>query len=118
MQGMEEVELAFEGLIMVLKTKQGEKILLDGSIRGRARPGRMMAILGPSGAGKSSIIHALAGGVKENSKLQLYGSRYLNGSPLSGESMLPSAFVEQDVSFFPRMTVCASERLLWNPSRY
>jgi ABC-type multidrug transport system ATPase subunit len=64
-----------------------------------------LAILGPSGAGKSTVLHALAGRIKHSSKLKLYGSRYLNGRPLSPDSMVPAAFIEQDVAFFPHMTV-------------
>lgn len=49
MGGMQEVDLAFESIAMTLTTKKGTKELLDGTIRGRARPGRMLAIMGPSG---------------------------------------------------------------------
>jgi len=48
--GLSSVELGFSDIRMELKTKKrngGKKILLDGSIRGRARPGRMLAIMGP-----------------------------------------------------------------------
>lgn len=58
-----------------------------------------------SGAGKSTLLHALAGRVKDNPKLKLYGRRYINGKELDGESAVPSAFIEQDVNFFPHMTV-------------
>jgi ABC-type multidrug transport system ATPase subunit len=102
-----DVDLVFEGLELVLQTKKknGSRILLDGSIRGRAQPGRMLAILGPSGAGKSTVLHALAGRIKHSSKLKLFGSRYINGHPLAPDSMVPAAFIEQDVAFFPHMTV-------------
>jgi ABC-type multidrug transport system ATPase subunit len=105
MGGGKEVNLAFDGLELVLQNKSGSRVILDGSIRGRAQPGRMLAILGPSGAGKSTVLHALAGRIKHSSKLKLYGSRYLNGRPLSPDSMVPAAFIEQDVAFFPHMTV-------------
>jgi ABC-type multidrug transport system ATPase subunit len=105
MGGMDHVDLSFEGLKLVLENGGKTREILDGSIRGRAKPGRMLAILGPSGAGKSTVIHALAGRVKDNPRLKLYGNRYINGHPLSGDSMVPAAFVEQDVSFFPHMTV-------------
>jgi len=70
MGGLSSIDLAFEGIGMTLaqkkkkkkknkKTKDNledstessssEKHILDGSIRGRARPGRMLAIMGPSG---------------------------------------------------------------------
>jgi hypothetical protein len=57
MKGLESVELGFSDIQLVLKAKKkkgenGDKVLLDGSIRGRASPGRLLAIMGPSGAGK------------------------------------------------------------------
>ena len=48
----QSVEVGFENVGMVLKqTKKGsaDRVILDGSISGRARPGRMLAIMGPSG---------------------------------------------------------------------
>lgn len=51
------------------------------------------------------MLHALAGRIKDSSKMRLYGERYINGRPLSGDSMVPSAFIEQEVNFFPHMTV-------------
>ena len=57
------------------------------------------------GAGKSSLMHALAGKIQESSKLRLEGSRYINGNAITGDSQIPAAFVKQEVSFFPHMTV-------------
>lgn len=48
----QSVEVGFEDVGMVLKQKKkgaADRVILDGSIRGRARPGRMLAIMGPSG---------------------------------------------------------------------
>ena len=98
---LEEVELTFSDIRMELKTRKKQRVLLDGSVNGVAKPGRMMAIMGPSGAGKSTVLHALAGKIKESSKVSLEGSRFINGVPLTGGSMVPCAFVEQEVSFFP-----------------
>ena len=50
-------------------------------------------------------MHALAGRIKESSALQLFGRRYVNGQELAGDSALPAALIEQDVNFFPHMTV-------------
>ena len=98
------MDLAFEQVRMTLKQKgNGRRVLLDGSIRGRCEPGRMLAIMGPSGSGKSTLLHALAGKVKYSPKLSLEGKRYLNGHEIQG--MLPAALIEQEVSFFPHMTV-------------
>jgi ABC-type multidrug transport system ATPase subunit len=102
---VKQVDVAFEGIELILNKKGSPRIILDGSIRGRAQPGRMLAIMGPSGAGKSTVLHALAGRIKNSSALKLYGSRYINGRPMSADSMVPAAFVEQDVAFFPYMTV-------------
>ena len=104
--GREKVDLAFEGFKLTLKSnKNGAQEILDGSIRGRAQPGRMLAIMGPSGAGKSTVLHSLAGKIKYNPKLVLEGNRYLNGAPLAADSGVPAAFIEQEVLFFPHMTV-------------
>ena len=51
-QENEKMDLGFNGFQMELKGKknnQESRLILDGSIRGRARPGRMLAIMGPSG---------------------------------------------------------------------
>jgi ABC-type multidrug transport system ATPase subunit len=123
MSGLESVDLGFSDLYLEMKQRKkrrknvtgddndddgnssDKRLLLDGSIRGRARPGRMLAIMGPSGAGKSTVLHALAGRIKESSKLRLEGNRYVNGEPITGDSQVPAAFVEQEVTFFPHMTV-------------
>lgn len=52
MGGLESVDLGFSGIRLEIKEKGGAKVLLDGSIKGRARPGRMLAVMGPSGAGE------------------------------------------------------------------
>jgi hypothetical protein len=62
MGGLDQVDMAFSGIRMELNTGKKKKkkgsngdetttrVVLDGSIRGRAQPGRMVAIMGPSGA--------------------------------------------------------------------
>lgn len=99
------VDLSFEAIQLKLRKKNSESLLLDGSIHGRAQPGRMLAIMGPSGAGKSSLLHALAGRISENKNMQLVGRRYLNGHLITGDSLLPAALIEQEVNFFSHMTV-------------
>ncbi|CAB9497231.1 Putative white-brown complex homolog protein 30 [Seminavis robusta] len=110
-KGLESIDLAFSNVRLEMATKKKKntdgkpRLLLDGSIHGRAKPGRMLAVMGPSGAGKSVFVHALAGRLKDTSKLSLTGRRYINGHAVQGDSLLPAAFVEQDVNFFPHMTV-------------
>jgi ABC-type lipoprotein export system ATPase subunit len=65
-KGLESIELAFQGiqLEMAVKKKKDNdgkpRLLLDGSIHGRATPGRMLAVMGPSGAGKVRLTQGLA----------------------------------------------------------
>ncbi len=61
------------------------------------------AIIIPSG--KSTLLHAIAGNVKHDKKISLYGKRYINNETLTGDSRIPLAFIEQEVTFFPHMTV-------------
>lgn len=169
-------DLSFEGVHMVLQSSKKnteDRVLLDGSLRGRASPGRLLAIMGPSGvraycgatrdvavtcasrlvaccwslshltlcyallcslgffltllcfcqlflvhatlhtphvsltrqAGKSTLLHAIAGRIPDSKKVRLEGVRYLNGQAVDGDAQLPAALVEQDVNFFPHMTV-------------
>jgi len=107
-QALGKVDIGFEGFRMTLaqkKKKQSDRVILDGSLKGMAKSGRMLAIMGPSGSGKSTFLHALAGRIKDNPKLSLSGRRYFNGEEVAGDSQLPAAFIEQEVNFFPHMTV-------------
>jgi len=104
----QSVEVGFEGLSMNLQQKKKgvpDRVILDGSISGVAKPGRMLAIMGPSGSGKTTTLHAIAGKVKYDKRITLSGKRYINGEPVTGDSLIPMAFVEQEVNFFPHMTV-------------
>lgn len=42
---LDTVDLGFSDIRLELNTKKGTKVLLDGSVTGRARPGRMLAIM-------------------------------------------------------------------------
>ena len=99
------MELSFDSIFVSLESKKGTRILLDGSLEGYATPGRLVAIMGPSGAGKSTLLHALAGRLPYSAKLSVEGNRYLNNQTLPGDTTVPAALVEQDVTFFPHMTV-------------
>ena len=112
----EKVVLSFKGIHLEMKLKKkknqpssssssSSRLLLDGSIRGVAKPGRLLAIMGPSGSGKSTLLDALAGKIKFSPKLALRGCRYLNDVPVSGDSQIPAAYIQQDTNFFPHMTV-------------
>jgi ABC-type multidrug transport system fused ATPase/permease subunit len=68
-------EVGFEAIRITLKQKgnKPDRVILDGSIKGKAGPGRMLAVMGPSGSGKSSFVHALAGRIAESSKISVQG---------------------------------------------
>ena len=105
-----KVDVGWEGIKMVLKQKKkgdnkAERIILDGSLKGVAKAGRLTAVMGPSGSGKSTFLHALAGRIKEDPKISLSGKRYVDGEEVAGDSQLLAAFIEQEVNFFPHMTV-------------
>lgn len=55
--------------------------------------------------GKSTLLHAIAGRIRESPKSKLRGRRMLNGVDVDGDALLPAAMVEQEVNFFPHMTV-------------
>lgn len=100
-------EIAFEGVRVVLaqKRKKPDKLILDGSIAGKAIPGRMLAIMGPSGSGKSTLLSAIAGKIKRSNKLTVVGKRFVNNEALAEDSGIPAAFISQEPNFFPHMTV-------------
>ena len=53
---LESCEVGFEGIKLTLQQKKKpERHILDGSLKGKAKPGRMLAIMGPSGSGKSNV---------------------------------------------------------------
>jgi ABC-type multidrug transport system ATPase subunit/ABC-type multidrug transport system permease subunit len=102
------VDLSFEGIRLELdgkSKKQPTRVVLDGSLCGKAQPGRLLAIMGPSGSGKTTLMDALAGKIKYSPKIRLYGRRYINEDLVSGDSQIPAAYIKQDANFFPHMTV-------------
>jgi len=101
------LEISFAGIKVALAQKKDkpDKLILDGSISGKARPGRLLAIMGPSGSGKSSLLDAIAGKIKQDKKITVVGKRYINDQLLAEDSSIPAAFIAQDTNFFPYMTV-------------
>ena len=72
-QSMEDMDLGFSGIFMEFqakKKKQKSRIILDGSIHGRARPGKMMAIMGPSGGAYIILLFCVSPKKKKKRLLQ------------------------------------------------
>lgn len=53
---LDTCEVGFDGIKLALKSRgnKPERLILDGSLRGKAKAGRMLAVMGPSGSGESS----------------------------------------------------------------
>lgn len=74
------------------------------SVSGRARPGRVLAVMGPSGSGKTTLLNALAGRVPYAKLLQLRGEISVNGRSIAEGNHSP-AYVTQEDLFFSQLTV-------------
>ena len=88
-------------------TVKGRHIL--SGVSGRARAGRMLAIMGPSGSGKTSLLNALAGQVKSSGAgSSLTGTLLVDGRPVGGAAAadgVRQAYVRQEDVFYTQMTV-------------
>jgi len=86
---------------------KGKKVL-DG-VHGRARAGRILAIMGPSGSGKTSILNALAGQTRATKGATLGGILSIDGQPVTSVTEeaagIRSAYVKQQDAFYSQMTV-------------
>mmetsp|Transcript_26349 Transcript_26349/g.83495 ORF Transcript_26349/g.83495 Transcript_26349/m.83495 type:complete len:215 (+) Transcript_26349:148-792(+) len=78
-------------------------------VHGRARRGRILAIMGPSGSGKTSLLNALAGTTRAIKGSRLTGTLLVDGQPVSAvteeASGVWSAYVRQQDVFYTQMTV-------------
>jgi ABC-type multidrug transport system ATPase subunit len=78
-------------------------------VHGRARPGRILAIMGPSGSGKTSLLNALAGTTRATKGSRLTGTLLVDGQVVSAvteeASGVRSAYVRQQDVFYSQMTV-------------
>ena len=105
--------LGWSELSCTLQKKKGgavENLLVDA--RGRAEPGRLLAIMGPSGAGKTTLLHALAARLQFTPGMTLEGIVTANGQPFSGEDV-HVGFVKQEDVFYSMLTV----RVPYSPSK-
>nr|CCA24987.1 ATPbinding Cassette (ABC) Superfamily putative [Albugo laibachii Nc14]CCA26515.1 ATPbinding Cassette (ABC) Superfamily putative [Albugo laibachii Nc14] len=79
-----------------------EKTLLS-NVSGRYLNGQMLGILGPSGSGKTTLLNALAAVDTESTKT--IGEIKINGENVSRNYRKIAAYVHQDDSLFPMLTV-------------
>ena len=96
-------ELEWNDLTFTVKGRP----ILDG-VSGRARGGRMLAIMGPSGSGKTSVLNALAGQVRASKRAALHGTLRVNGERVGKASEAAGvrlAYLQQEDIFYAQMTV-------------
>ncbi|KAK1408609.1 hypothetical protein QVD17_40534 [Tagetes erecta] len=100
------ITLKFEDVVYKVKTKGGEKTILNG-VTGKVCPGEMLAMLGPSGSGKTTLLTALGGRLSGI----LSGKITYNNRPFTGSMKRQTGFVTQDDVLYPHLTV--TETLLF-----
>ena len=83
----------------------GMKPILQG-VSGMARRGELVGVLGPSGSGKSTLLGILAGSTEElDARSSLTGEVLLDGAPMRAAARRLVAFVPQDDTLLPTLTV-------------
>lgn len=92
--------LTWTGLGFDVKTKEGQKRLLD-NLNGSVYSGQMKALMGVSGAGKTTLLNALAG----RSKGILTGTLALNGQLLTKSFNRHMGYVQQQDIHLPTQSV-------------
>ena len=87
-----------------LVKKYGEHVALD-KVNLAVRPGAT-GLLGPNGAGKSTILHSIYGFTNIfDGKIELEGNEITKLTPAEKLSKVGIAYILQDNSVFPDMTV-------------
>ena len=126
------VELRWDNITSTLNTKKtknnnkgntsdadtlNSRVILQ-NVSGKARPGRLLAILGPSGSGKTSLLNVLASQTPNEGNLTLSGSLFRNdvlvrdtkrgreASQIASQAHRKKvAYVRQQDVFFSELTV-------------
>ena len=71
---------------------------------GAAQPGQFLAIMGASGTGKSTLLNCLT--FRNLGNLKITGERYINGAPVSFETLARiSGYVQQEDFFIGTLKV-------------
>jgi ABC-type multidrug transport system ATPase subunit len=99
------VTVAWEGIECEVRDKRGKvvKRVLQ-NVSGRAKAGKLLAIMGPSGSGKTTLLNVLAGQLAASPRVRLTGSLTVNGRPFA-KSKHRVAYVRQEDLFFSQLTV-------------
>lgn len=83
----------------------GHKLILRG-VSGVAACGELVGVLGPSGSGKTTLLAVLAGSAEDlDKRSSLHGAVALDGRPLSSAARRQIAYVAQDDTLLPTLTV-------------
>lgn len=90
------ITINYSNLEIVAKEKKGSKTIIH-SQKGQLTPKTFTVILGPSGSGKTTLLNFLSGRLV-SSNLDISGSYYLNGNPISSVEPFANqiAYIMQD----------------------
>ncbi|KAF2181432.1 ABC transporter [Zopfia rhizophila CBS 207.26] len=97
----EDHAFAWNNITLDLKTKDGEKRLLD-NLSGWVKSGQLKCLMGVSGAGKTTLLNTLAG---RSSLSTRSGELVLNGKGLPKSFSRYMGYVQQDDIHLPTQTV-------------
>lgn len=100
--------LAFTNLSChaTIKSKDGktnENLTVLHKVSGTIQRGQVLGLLGPSGSGKTSLLNVLSG--TRNGKSRVSGHVMMDGLPRSRQFRKIAAYVHQDDSLYPTLTV-------------
>ena len=91
-------------VVSIAKSYDKRAVLTDVSLQ--VRKGEVLGLLGPNGAGKSTILHSIYGFTNIFSgQIELEGKEITNLTPAEKLKSVGIAYILQDNSVFPDMTV-------------
>eukprot|EP00752_Nemacystus_decipiens_P009766 g8722.t1 len=98
--GVDKLDVEWKDVSLSLGN--GKKAILHG-VSGKAKAGRLLAVMGPSGSGKTTLLNALAGQIPYSKKARLHGTLWVGGA--ERDSGQEQAYVKQEDVFYSQLTV-------------
>ncbi|XP_028399573.1 protein white-like isoform X2 [Dendronephthya gigantea] len=82
---------------------EGDVLHILKNVAGEIKAGSLVALMGSSGAGKSTLLNVLSH--RNISSIEVSGTVFINGNPISDEINNMSAYVQQEDLFIGTLTV-------------